>query len=104
MTRRDRPELALGVPALVARSQARRELRAGQLAFDQALVDDRLATMAIYDLLIVMRQWGRRRALRALRTAQIFDERKRARDLTDRQRTALADAVSTIDPGRRAAA
>lgn len=69
----------------------KREVARGELSMVQALTDPRSGHLTVYHLLIAQRRWGRERTVKTLTRLEIR-ERKRVRDLTDRQRQILADA------------
>jgi len=68
---------------------ALREVRAGSLAISEALYDERAQSLEIGALLQAQWRWGEQRTRRYLDTHFIHPHR-RVRQLTDRQRAALA--------------
>jgi hypothetical protein len=78
----------------------RREIREGALSVADALRDPRAASLTVFDLLRAQRQWGRTRVVRFLhfvgsrmRPPSSISEQRRVRDLTERQRDAIAAAL-----------
>lgn len=73
----------------------KREVRAGQITVADALTDPRAGALTIGALLCAQNRWGHTRMRRLLASALggwLLEER-RVRDLTDRQRRALTDAM-----------
>jgi hypothetical protein len=83
-------------------SELRREVEAGATSPAEALFDDRAASLTVMGLLTSQYRWGEWRARRLL--ARVLDdtelltlpERKRIRDLSDRQREHLAAALREV--------
>lgn len=69
----------------------KQEVNRGEMSIEKALTDPRAAHLTVYHLLISQRRWGRERTVKTLARVEIR-ERKRVRELTDRQRQILADA------------
>lgn len=70
----------------------RREVRAG-LPLSDALYDPRAGSLTVYALLTARHGWGRARAMRILNAYHV-SEGRRVRELTDRQRRALAQDLA----------
>jgi hypothetical protein len=74
-----------------------REVRSGVLPIADAVYDERAGCITILRLLASQHRWGRARALKVLRNVPVT-ETVRVRDLTDRQRAAVARIVSAPGP------
>ena len=80
----------------LARAEMKREIAAGQLPAEEVILSCpwQAHSMSISDLLMSQKRWGRARCRRLLITIGI-PENKRIGTLTERQRVALADVLSS---------
>lgn len=89
--------LALANPPRLAAAEIKRELKAGMVTIEEAVVDERAAVVTVLDLLAAQRGWGRHRASQLLARkgaedpANLIGYHKRIRELTVRQRALLAE-------------
>ncbi len=72
----------------VARAEVKRQLKAGEMSFEDALYHPMTQTMTVFDLLSAQHRWGRDRVLKVLAPFHI-SELKQVGALTDRQRTSI---------------
>lgn len=85
--------LAMANKARFGHSRIKRDVKAGRLAITDALADPDAATLTVFDLLKAQRRWGPIRTVKFL--AQIpISEKRLVRDLTERQKTLLAEACA----------
>jgi hypothetical protein len=88
----------------LARAELKRRVAEGELTVAEVVVDSpwEAESMAIADLLMSQRRWGRTRCRRLL--AQVpLSETKTIGSLTDRQRRAVAGLLETTSEDRRLA-
>ena len=80
----------------LARAEMKREIAAGQLPAEEVILSCpwQAHSMSISDLLMSQKRWGRARCRRLLITIGI-PENKQIGTLTERQRVALADVLSS---------
>ena len=80
----------------LARAEMKREIAAGALAAEEVILSCpwQAHSMSISDLLMSQKRWGRARCRRLLMTIGI-PENKRVGTLTERQRVALAEVLSS---------
>lgn len=89
--------LAIANETRFAISAVKREIAASRLTIAEALDDPRAQRLTIFDLFKAQRRWGPRTTRRALEDIGCrlgcppLPELKRVRDLTDRQRRAIAE-------------
>lgn len=79
-----------------AAAEIRRELFEGRITAAEALYDERAQSLTIERLLASQYRWGPQRAARLLRRLDSpipVHENRRVRDLTERQRTLLVEAL-----------
>lgn len=92
--------------ARLAGAGVKKDVREGRLTVRAALYMDTAGSLTVLDLLMSQRRWGRTRALKVLSAtgggvfgvASAIPEQKRVRDLTERQRHALARATGAVSP------
>ena len=82
-------------------SEIRGEINRGELDVADALRDPRAQRMIVYDVLRARRRYGPRIARKILDQLQI-SERRRVGELTDRQRTAIAQRLAVTHVTRSA--
>ena len=70
----------------------RRDVAAGRLTVADALDDERADSMTVMSLLMAQPRWGRTRSLNLLQPRWISESR-RVRQLTDRQRDEIRQAL-----------
>lgn len=91
--------LALNRANTVRREAAgvKRDLKAGRVSLSQALADSRSSSLSVLELLMSQRAWGRKRAVRLLRSRGEgrwpIAEMTKVRDLTPAQREFIAGAA-----------
>ena len=78
-------------------SEAKRDLRAGALSISAAFEDDRAQAMTVEALLLTQRLWGQKRVTWLLEYELLISPWRRVRELTDRQKTLLLDALGVVD-------
>jgi hypothetical protein len=82
-------------------SEIRREIGRGEIEIADALHDPRAGRMTVYDVLRARRRCGPRIARKLLAHLQISEQR-RVSELTDRQRTAIAQRLAVLYLTRKA--
>lgn len=91
--------LAVANRTRLARSAVKRSVASGEMTISEALEDPSCRTMAVFDLLIAQRCWGRCRTVNVLSRLTIGEQRH-VGELTVRQRSLL---VRACEPDRVAA-
>jgi hypothetical protein len=85
--------LQLANRSRMAGSAVKRELDQGEITIAEALEDPRAGSVKIVELLAAQYRWGAWRARRLL-ADEMISEHKRVRELTARQRGAIARAAA----------
>lgn len=93
--------------ARLAGAEVKREVRAGSLTVAEALEDPRAGSLPVIELLKAPHRMGEALAKRTLRRAEapdgrpviVIPERKAVRDLTERQRRRIIEALPRVARG-----
>jgi hypothetical protein len=85
-----------------ARGEIKHQVRDGELTVVEAMREDCIQTMSVYDLLVCQPRWGHLRAARFCRSVPI-PENKPVGGLTDRQKTLVAVLLINATSKRKAA-
>lgn len=85
--------LALANNTRFGHAALKRQLKAREINFAEAIVDERSLRMTIYAVLKAQRGWGESRVGKVLRLTQI-NPRRRIDHLSHRERRKLLDAVA----------
>lgn len=93
MTRQQSEALQLANQIRIAGSLVRAEIAAGLLTVEDALADPRAQVMPIGRLLCALPHWGPKKSSYLLNGAFIWPTR-RVRDLTDRQKAVIVEALT----------